>query len=992
MNLIFFASGFAGLIYESIWTHYLKLFLGHAAYAQTLVLGIFMGGMAIGAALAAGRTARLARPLRLYAGVEALIGLLAIGFHPVFTHALDAFYALALAGGVSGAALPALKWGLAALLILPQSILLGATFPLFAAAATRRVDAASPGRAIATLYFANSIGGALGILLSGFVLIPALGLPGTITVAGLLNFLIAIAALKRAAGADERPGAPVATPDGCFGRLGYLLVAVAFLTGASSFIYEIGWIRMLSLVLGSATHSFELMLCAFISGLALGGLWVRKRVDSAANPAVLLGYVQLAMGCAAVATIALHSASFDLIGWVVRNTPKTDAGYAILNLVRYGVAALIMFPAAFCAGMTLPLATRVLHREQGQGERAIGVIYSANTVGAIAGLAFAVHIGLPAFGLEYLVAAGAMIDVLLGVALLALFAGRRQLRQALAATFACAAGAVAGAATFNPQKIVSGPIRDGQVGIEGAVIGLAHGRTATVSVERSGGVVGIRTNGKVDAAANLGAPARYQVDEVTMALIGAIPLALHERPERVANIGFGSGLTGAAILDDARVARLDTIEIEPKMVELARHFAPANDAVYDDPRSAIHIDDAKAFFAANGQSYDLIVSEPSNPWVSGVSGLFSVEFYRLVSRYLREGGMLAQWIQTYETHPERVASILKALENSFDDYMVIVLNKGDMLVVAKPHGRIALPADGYARLSRRLRERLRGLDVGGQADLSYRVVGDKALFAPWLAKLAAPANSDFAPYLDSHADYDRFIGKGWADIYSLAGSPYPIAEILARRPPLEANSALSLNTHFGNEPMAGVARLVHEHVLGAGAAPPPLSPQVTAKAREYFLPRAAALVSDCKNPPLNDAPYAAAAIAIKVLPYLSAREGAAVLAVMADMPCLRQLGGAQAQWLPLLKQVAARDARGFGASAEQLLDGGQGNTEARSKYLLTIGMLGHLGGGDPARARLLWNKFAARILGNGSVGLPLELLRDRAFGAEAPERPARRPL
>lgn len=979
MNLIFFASGFAGLIYESIWTHYLKLFLGHAAYAQTVVLGIFMGGMAIGAAIAARSTSQIRNPLRIYARIEAIIGILAIGFHPVFTAATDGFYELALTRGLSGDPLVALKWGMAALLILPQSVLLGATFPLFAAAATR-LSSSSPGRPIATLYFANSIGGAAGILMAGFVLIPLLGLPGTISAAGTMNLLIAVVAAKLSGAVTHEPVRAATAVSRQFGRLSWLLVAVSFLTGASSFIYEIGWIRMLSLVLGSATRSFELMLCAFITGLALGGFWVRKRIDTSSNPGIMLGYVQLAMGCAAIATIPLHSASFDLIGWVVRNTPKTDGGYAILNLVRYGISSLIMFPAAFFAGMTLPLATRILHSEQSQGEKAIGIIYSANTIGAITGLAFAVHVGLPGFGLEYLVASGALVDAILGVVLLMVFAGRKKLIQSIAVTLTCAAGTVAAAATFNPQKIVSGPIRKGEVRIEGTVIEVAHGRTATVSVERNGAAVIIRTNGKPDASALTHASSAYILDEVTQTLIGAIPLMLHDQPTRVANIGFGSGITGETILGDPRVVHLDTIEIEPKMVELARHFRGMNQRMYDDPRSAIHIDDAKSFFASNGQTYDLIVSEPSNPWVSGVSGLFSVEFYRHASRYLREGGMLAQWIQTYETHPDRVASILKALDQSFDDYLLFTLDEADILVLAKPRGQILLPEDMYSRLSMDIKHKLRRIEVANQADITLRIIGNKSLLKPWLAALAVPANSDFAPYLDDHADYDRFMRHGASEIRGLATSALPIAEILGKRLPFDSTTSISINPHFGTEPPHAKARSTSENLFGSrtDSQTLPVSPRL----KEMFMLKGRQVISECTNPPMNDGAYAAAAIAINVLPYLSPTEGRAVLEAMNDLPCLSRIPGRQALWVQLLHQIADRDPEGFGATAEQILENGQGITETRARYLLGMSMLGHVASGNHSHAKRIWEKFAERVLGKTPPGLHFELLRAHAFYTE----------
>src|SRR3954469_24204581 len=208
--LVFVASGFAGLVYESIWTHYLKLFLGHAAYAQSLVLAVFMGAMALGA-WACGRVSRRVRnPLRLYAIVEALIGLLALVFHIVFVSVTDWAYAALLPTLPADWLVVPAKAGLSALLIVPQSVLLGMTFPLMSAGLARAQPRAA-GESVAMLYFTNSLGAAAGVLASGFVMIAALGLPGTLQAAGLLNVAVALAVrvLARRADAPALPAAPV---------------------------------------------------------------------------------------------------------------------------------------------------------------------------------------------------------------------------------------------------------------------------------------------------------------------------------------------------------------------------------------------------------------------------------------------------------------------------------------------------------------------------------------------------------------------------------------------------------------------------------------------------------------------------------------------------------------------------------------------------------------------------------------------------------------
>ena len=286
----FVLSGAAGLIYESIWSRYLGLFVGHSAGAQVIVLVIYLGGMSLGAAVAARYSQRVREPLLGYAAVEVLVGLIGLGFHEAFVGMSGFAYSTIFPALAGGPALAMVKWSLAALLILPQSLLLGSTFPLMSAGLLRLVSAdgaTGSGRTLSTLYFTNSIGAAVGVLVSGFYLIGVAGLPGTLLTAAIINIVVGLfvfgAVRLTTEPKDEQaaPAAPrplvAASPELPF--LWRVLLVVSAGTALASFIYEIGWIRMLSLVLGSATHSFELMLSAFILGLALGALWVRSHAD-----------------------------------------------------------------------------------------------------------------------------------------------------------------------------------------------------------------------------------------------------------------------------------------------------------------------------------------------------------------------------------------------------------------------------------------------------------------------------------------------------------------------------------------------------------------------------------------------------------------------------------------------------------------------------------------------------------------------------------------
>src|SRR5688572_15788 len=452
--VLFTASGFSGLIYESVWTHYLKLFLGHAAYAQSLVLAVFMGGMAAGAAWCGRRSARLANPLAAYALIEAAIGLAALGFHFVFVGVTDWSYASLLPGlGNEWLALGA-KLLVSCLLILPQSVLLGMTFPLMSAGLAR-AQRGAVGESVAMLYFTNSLGGAAGVLASGFVLIAWAGLPGTLQTAGVLNLLIAGIVWLLARPARHEPIQDVSTSESNL----HLLLAVAFFTGLASFVYEICWIRMLSLVLGASTHSFELMLATFIFGLALGALVVHRRVDAAPDPVRLLAWVQVAMGLAAAATLPVYDFTFTFMEGLLKGLARTETGYTLFNLSGAAVSALVMLPATFCAGMTLPLITGALLR-RGAGESAIGRVYAANTLGAIAGVLAAVHFGLPVLGLKGTLLAGAAIDVALGILLLNT---QKRAMAIAAAVSTMLLLAVALGVQLDVRKMTAGVFRHGEL-------------------------------------------------------------------------------------------------------------------------------------------------------------------------------------------------------------------------------------------------------------------------------------------------------------------------------------------------------------------------------------------------------------------------------------------------------------------------------------------------------------------------------------------------
>ena len=866
LYLAFFISGIAGLVYETVWSRYLALIVGHGAYAQVVVLAVFLGGLALGALWVGRRSERIARPLRAYGLVEMGIGLVGLTFHPIFVAVRD------LAEGVvypwigDGATLTVVRWGIAAAVLIGPSFLLGTTFPLITAGFLR-VRPRAPGHALAVFYFLNSFGAALGALFTGFVLIAQVGLPGSTVVAGMLNLgagALAWAVSSRvegtspspsphpsrggesspAPGATEGPDAPTtnaapspAASAGSARDPWRLLLFVAFGTAVASFIYEIAWIRMLSLVLGSATHAFELMLSAFILGLAIGAWVIRGRADALRDPERTLGWIQWSMGAAALLTLPVYLSTFTWTEWLLAVLPATDSGYFAYNAARYGISLAVMLPATILAGTTLPLISMVLLKGT-RGERAVGWVYGMNTLGSILGVSVAALVLLPAIGLKALLVTGAALDMLLGVWLLRQVGaiggdaaevdavpGGGVLRRTtplrlLVGTVALTAFVV-WASPFELRVLGSGVFRTGVAAGAEEVVFWKDGRTASVGVLDYRDQRILSTNGKPDASLSFRWLARDTIttrtplayDESTQALIALITLAHRPAADRALVIGHGSGMSSHFLLGSPELDEVVTAEIEPEMIEASRAFLPANARVFDDPRSRFALTDARALMAADDRSWDLILSEPSNPWVSGVSMLFTTEFYRQVSERLAPGGVFGQWLHMYEMTDDLLVGVLAAMYPVFEDFRVFRVHAGDVLVVASARG--ALPRPDWSVMS--LPDIQRDLSITFPFEPGYMArTGflSRAALAPLLAGWTE-VNSDFDPRLDLASERARYLGRTAA---GLAGASVPGFD---PSDAFEVNPYLDVN---GPNALPQIPALVAAELgarLQAGAAPNP---------------------------------------------------------------------------------------------------------------------------------------------------------------------------
>jgi spermidine synthase len=804
---VFIFSGAAGLIYESIWSRYLGLFVGHSAYAQVIVLVIYLGGMSIGAALAARWSSRIKDPLLAYAIVEGIVGLIGLFFHDLFVAVSGFAYSSIFPALAGGSSLVIVKWSLAGILILPQAVLLGATFPLMSTGLIRRASRdgrSDTGRLISILYFANSIGAAVGVLVAGFYLIGRTGLPGTLLTAAAINLLVggtvygAVRLIRDTSDADSagestRVKAP-APPSPELPMLWRVLLIVAAGTALSSFVYEIAWVRMLSLVLGSATHSFELMLSAFILGLSLGAFWVRTRADTFRNPMRALGVTQWAMGALAILTLSAYLLSFDWMAFLIQGLDQNAEGYRIFTLAKYGIALTVMLPATFCAGITLPLITRML-LNAGSGERAVGAVYSVNTLGSIVGAGLSALVLMPLLGLKVLLISGGVIDMGIGAWLL-FIAGRtsRETKKfAVGLTAATVMVTVMAMLNVNFDRgiLSSGVFRYGRVPAAGsrAVAFYKDGRTATVSVKKSDdGSYSLATNGKPDASLSSTwfetvtdtTPLRdLDGDESTQILLPLITLAHMPNAKQGAVIGNGSGLSSHLLLGSPSLEKLVTIDIEPEMINGSHTFYPVNRRVFDDPRAQYVHDDAKSYFAATNRKFDLILSEPSNPWVSGVSGLFTDEFYQRIRTYLTPNGVFGQWLHLYEIDDDLVLGVIKALHKNFPSYQIFLTAESDVLIVASNNAKLPVPDWSVFSLPMIKQDLAHFRPISGEVLENIRLLSREALDP--LASEKFGVNSDFYPTLDlltERARYMKVVAKGF---YELGENRYDLAAALMER-------------------------------------------------------------------------------------------------------------------------------------------------------------------------------------------------------------------
>ena len=949
--LLFFLSGISGLVYEVIWSRYFSLFLGHSAYAQTVILSLFLGGLGVGACACAYNINKIKNPLLVYAFAEITIGLIALSFHFAFEGLYQLYFEQLINFSSQLWVNNIVRYCICALLTIPSAIILGATFPLIASG-LRRIEFQHDGQGIASLYFANSLGAVFGIVLTGFVFIELFGLPGSILIAAYINMAVGVTALlliktsRLKPAPQKKPPPPASLINTVKNETTDLrfYYYVAFLTGAASLIYELIWIRLLSMVLGSSTHAFEVMLATFIFGIAIGAYFIKSRIKNTQNYSRSLAIIQFAMGFFALLSLSMYNYSYEVMEFALHSIQRNSSGYIIFMVVSSSICALIMLPAAICAGMTLPLITQKTLsqnklKESNSNEQPIGYIVGVNTFGCIAGIFFAFYF-LPILGAKNNLVFAASIDI--GIAFILAYRYRLFRYKALQASsliFTLLTFSFIFTVEIDPLKMASGVFRHGEINTAKKVLFHQDGRSATVSVfDSEKGTRSIATNGKPDAS--LRNDGNKTGDDITAELLAILPLMYLPNPENFAIIGFGSGRTAHTLLSSPLPKKVDTIEIEPSIVEGAKFFTPHNDLAYQDPRSHIYFDDARSFFSRNhknkNKNYDVIISEPSNPWVSGVSSLFTQEFFTLAASKLKHQGLLVQWVQLYEIDFSMVASIVASLESVFPYYQVYLANDVDLIILAS-QSPIASKTLNAPWSWPAMKAILDSSNIKNKSDLQFRNIANNNTLNPLLEMIQPRLNSDFSPILDTQASKSRFLQDkvtvfGEFTVGTSRLLSYPLNKRESLKEDYTAAPFFSASSYI-RDALYGYQYFMHKKNETLNL--------LSDKTRKH-VEALSSMQNHCVNKPKQEAWSSSFVYTIKLaVSYLSPEQISELAHKIAETNCPNGLNKQQNYWLNLAVRVAEEDHKNTVMLAKILL-GHQHQDYRNSEFLVSLGMISSL--------------------------------------------------
>jgi spermidine synthase len=706
---LFFFSGATALVYEVVWSKLLSQMFGSTIYAQTVVLAAFMGGLALGNWIVGRWSDRLRHPVRVYGCLEIAIGVYALLFLTLDRAADQIFVGIGTHIVEQSGLLLALKGVLSVGLLLGPTMLMGGTLPLLAAWLQKSYS--DPGRRSARFYSVNSLGAVLGAALAGFWLVQEFGIVATLRITAVVNLVIGtiavllggqkisdsqfeisdpanqvkISNLKSQTSEPQEAQSEISNLKSEISNPGWAGLIVA-LTGGISMGLEVLSSRSLALIFGSSLQSFAVVLIAFILGIGLGSAWIasptRRRISSERIVVVVV--------CIAAAWVALLV--FNIEGWVdayrIARTglARTPVGYVFHELLTVVIALVILGMPAALIGAVLPLMMRVVSQEGALLGAKVGALLTWNTLGAVCGTLVTGFILMPSVGLR---SAFGVLALVLGIVGLVLAAKRRWnlgMTGALVVSLFTGSLFLFGGEGWR-QVMSSGVFRIWETKYEPRFMSIRKnhfkilfyedGPDATVSVEQVDGVIGpsmlgLRTNGKPEAGT--------QLDLSTQLLVSHLPMLAKPGAKDVFVLGLASGMTAAVPLAYP-IERLDVAENCEPVIKASKFFDDWNHHVLSDPRTHLWREDARTVLKLRPQLYDVIVTEPSNPWFVGTGSVFSREYYQLTASRLKPGGVMAQWFQIYETQDDIVELVLRTFCSVFPYVELWDAGAGDIVML-----------------------------------------------------------------------------------------------------------------------------------------------------------------------------------------------------------------------------------------------------------------------------------------------------------------------
>lgn len=770
--ICFLFSGATALIYEVLWARMLGLVFGATTIAISAVLAAFMGGLATGSALGGRLAKKIQNPLRVYAMLEIGIGLYAL-IVPMLFRGIDSAYGIVWEGlhpGFYGFALS--RFVLAAIVLFVPTALMGATLPVLVAAIREKNERHAAD--VARLYTVNLAGAIIGTLAAGFILLPTFGVRVTIWIAAAVNLLIGIAVLlmRPARGGIEKFETNHATEQPKAAEAGgSFWLACAFVSGLVTISMQVVWSRLLSMIIGSSTYAFTIVLALFLLGLALGA-WIvsrKSKVDSASLRGAILVIELLTAG-----TLFLSIRVTNLIPALLVNSGLRmgiDSWTGLLALQVAAAGLLILVPAVLM-GMVMPLVLSWAARnplEQGATSSRVGKSYAVNTLGAIAGAILTAFVLIPGASTRFAVYCMAAISILTaGIA----YRPQSEVKDSALWRSLMIGGAVVvmvamlfvwprlnlnalSAGAYDSYVRVLAKSRSGvpddqkpDTPADHQLLMFEEGRTATVSVRKDWGITSVAINGRTNAS--------DADDMATQVVAGQLGLLVAPRLDNVLMIGFATGVSVGSALQSP-LAALECVEIEPAAVTSGRFFEHVNNRPLNDRRLRVVVDDARTVLRVNPARYDVIISEPSHPWVPGVANLFTREFFTLGNQRLRDDGIFVQWLQIYQLSTESIRSVLATFAGVYPHVAVFRIQgtaKGKDLILLGSRTPIDLNRIEERMKDPRVLADLSRVGLKSPADVQAWFVCDDTALRPAVA--GAVINTDDNMHIETVAPREAF--------------------------------------------------------------------------------------------------------------------------------------------------------------------------------------------------------------------------------------------